>query len=100
MRNIEPYFIPFQSGSTENMFFFDTKAYSEAFITRISSKIAIGKKAFHLPVTLGFLKPHVYAVVSTGIRTHPHFSQPNRTIFLSIHKVVMRSCANGAHFLC
>ena len=54
--------------------FFDTNAYSEVFITRISSKIAIGKKALNLTVALGFLKPHVGAIVSAGIRKCPQTS--------------------------
>lgn len=72
--------------------FFDTNAYSEVFITRISSKIAIGKKALNLTVTLGFLKPHAGANLSEDTRKCPYPSkQTNRIIFLSICKVVMRS---------
>lgn len=56
------------------MLFFDINAYSEIFLTRISSKIAIGKKALNLTVTLGFLKPHVGAVASAGIRKCPQTS--------------------------
>lgn len=54
--------------------FFDTNAYSGVFITRTSSKIAIGKKALNLTVTLGFLKPHVGAIASAGIRKCPQTS--------------------------